>query len=212
MEENSINTNVSENLQTEPANADNFVEVEETSYPNQIQEEGQSDDPSKELILGKFKSLEDLTKAYVELQRHQGKNSQELGELRKERESMNNLKENLEMALKIQNSLHQTIEADKEKYNQPEYFQEPAFRELYKEAFMALEGEIDTDKFVNLLETYVKSRVTAYEKSKSAEKETQGILDSMTYDKNSKTSFIPPKKSFDEMTPQEVDDLLDRLI
>lgn len=212
MEEKSINTNVSENLQTEPANADNFVEVEETSYPNQIQEEGQSDDPSKELILGKFKSLEDLTKAYVELQRHQGKNSQELGELRKERESMNNLKENLEMALKIQNSLHQTIEADKEKYNQPEYFQEPTFRELYKEAFMALEGEIDTDKFVNLLETYVKSRVTAYEKSKSAEKETQGILDSMTYDKNLKISFIPPKKSFDEMTPQEVDDLLDRLI
>ena len=196
MEENSINTNVSENIQTEPAYADNFVEVEETNYPNHIQEEGQSEDPSEELILGKFKSLDDLTKAYVELQRHQGKNSQELGKLRKERESMNNLKENLEMALKIQNSLQETIAADKEKYNQPEYFQEPTFRELYKEAFMALEGEIDTDKFVNLLETYVKSRVSAHEKAKSAEKETQSLLNSMTYDKNSKMTFTPPKKSF----------------
>ena len=31
----------------------------------------------------------------------------------------------------------------------------------------------------------------------------------MSFEKN---TFTPPKKSFDEMTPQEVDELLDRLI
>ena len=49
-------------------------------------------------------------------------------------------------------------------------------------------------------------------KAKSATEETQQIIDSMTYAKNSKTTFTPPKKSFDEMSPQEVDELLDRLI
>ena len=34
----------------------------------------------------------------------------------------------------------------------------------------------------------------------------------MTYDKNSKSSFAPPKKRFDEMTDEEIDDLLERLI
>ena len=212
MEENSINTSVSENYQSEPVYTDNSIDFEETNYPKQDLLEGQSQDPSEELILGKFKSVEDLSKAYVELQRHQGQSSQELGELRRESESMNGFRENLETVLKIQNSLNEIISADKEKYNQPEYFQEPSFRELYKEAFMALEGQIDTDKFINLLEAYVNSRVNAHERAKSAENETQSLLNSMTYDKNSKTSFTPPKKSFDEMTPQEVDALLDRLI
>lgn len=212
MEENSINTSVSENYQSEPVYTDNSIGFEETNYPKQDLLEGQSQDPSEELILGKFKSVEDLSKAYVELQRHQGQSSQELGELRRESESMNGFRENLETVLKIQNSLNEIISADKEKYNQPEYFQEPSFRELYKEAFMALEGQIDTDKFINLLEAYVNSRVNAHEKAKSAENETQSLLNSMTYDKNSKTSFTPPKKSFDELTPQEVDALLDRLI
>ena len=34
----------------------------------------------------------------------------------------------------------------------------------------------------------------------------------MSYNKNSKTSFTPPQKRFDEMTPEEIDDLLEKLI
>ena len=45
-----------------------------------------------------------------------------------------------------------------------------------------------------------------------AELETQSVLDSMTYSKNPKTSINSPQKSLDEMTPQEVDELLERLI
>ena len=209
MEENSIITNNSENISLEPLNNDNSQNVQDVES---TLDEGQSQDPSNELILGKFKTVEDLSKAYSELQRHQGQSSKELGELRRENQSINGFKENLESLIELQNSIQEVLIADKDKYNQPEYFQEPTFRELYKEAFMALQGNLDTDKFVNLLEGYVQSRVNAYEKSKSAESETQKVLESMTYEKNSKSTFTPPKKSFDEMTPQEVDELLERLI
>lgn len=65
---------------------------------------------------------------------------------------------------------------------------------------------------IDLIEKYVSTRIQAHEKKKFASSETQNILDSMTYSKNPKSKFAPPKKSFDEMTPQEVDELLDRLI
>ena len=65
---------------------------------------------------------------------------------------------------------------------------------------------------VNLLDKYVSSRIESAERKNAANKETQQILDSMNYSKNPKTSFTPPKKRLDEMTPQEVDEMLDRLI
>ena len=212
MEENLTNTNNAEFACEEPTCVDNSYQVEDATSLELSQLGGQSQDPSEGLILGKFKSVEDLSRAYEELQRFQGQNSQELGNLRKESESVNGLKGQLEEMLEMQNSMLEVISADKEKFNKPEYFQDPTFTELYKEAFYALNGQIDTDKFVSLLDSYVKSRVNAYEKSKSADLETQNVLDSMTYDKNAKTTFTPPKKTFDEMTPQEVDELLERLI
>ena len=181
---------------------------------NQIQDCGQScsEDPSNELILGKFKNVDELAKAYSELQKFQGESSKELGELRKESSSMNLLKSTLEEAFALSNEVSEIISADKEKYNQAEYFQEPTFREFYKEAISTLGKNLDTDKFVNLLETYVKSRISAYDKSKLAKEETEQVIDSMTYAKNSKTLFTPPKKHFDEMTSQEIDELLEKFI
>ena len=212
MEENLTSTNNAEFACEEPTYVDNSNQVEDATSLELSQVEGQSQDPSEELILGKFKSVDDLSRAYEELQRFQGQNSQELGNLRKESESVNGFKGQLEEMLEMQNSMLKVISADKEKFNKPEYFQDSTFTELYKEAFYALNGQIDTDKFVSLLDSYVKSRVNAYEKSKLADLETQNVLDSMTYDKNTKTTFTPPKKTFDEMTPQEVDELLERLI
>ena len=162
--------------------------------------------------MGKFKNVDELIKAYTELQRFQGENSKELGELRKESSSMNLLRGSLEEAIALSKEMSEIISADKEKYNQAEYFQEPSFRELYKEAITVIGKNLDTDKFVNLLETYVTSRISAYDKSKQAQVETQQVIDSMTYEKNSKTSFTPPKKHFDEMTSQEIDELLEKFI
>ena len=189
-------------------------EITTSEEANQIQDYGQSysEDPSSELILGKFKNVDELIKAYTELQRFQGENSKELGELRKESSSMNLLRGSLEEAIALSKEMSEIISADKEKYNQAEYFQEPSFRELYKEAITVIGKNLDTDKFVNLLETYVTSRISAYDKSKQAQVETQQVIDSMTYEKNSKTSFTPPKKHFDEMTSQEIDELLEKFI
>lgn len=203
-----------ENSTTEPIIVDNSEkDVNQNPEANQVQVDGKSiEDPSKELILGKFKSVDELVKAYSELQKFQGESSKELGELRKESSSMNTLKGSLEEILALSQEMSEIISSDKEKYNQAEYFQEPSFRELYKEAVSALGKNLDTEKFVNLLETYVKSRITAYDKSKLAQKETEQVLDSMAYEKSSNTSFTPPKKHFDEMTSQEIDELLEKLI
>ncbi len=208
-------TNGLENPTQEPIQIDNSQEfLEQIPEAKEVQKDGQSiqKDPSDELILGKFKSVDELAKAYSELQKFQGESSKELGELRKESSSMNSLKSTLEEAVALSNDLSKIISEDKEKYNQAEYFQEPTFRELYKEAISALGKNLDTDKFVNLLETYVKSRISAYDRSKLAKEETEQVIDSMTYEKNSKTSFTPPKKHFDEMTSQEIDELLEKFI
>ena len=114
--------------------------------------------------------------------------------------------------MNLSSKLSEDLNAVKEKYNKPEYFQEPSFRNLFKEAYTALGENLDSDRFVELLESYVKSRITAYDKSKLAQKETEQVLDSMTYEKSSNTPFTPPKKHFDEMTSQEIDELLEKLI
>lgn len=213
MEEKQIQAETPEIQNFEPSSDENsVVEYNGEVYPASEHVEGQSHDPSEDMILGKFKSVEELSKAYVELQRHQGQHSQELGNLRREASSMSNLTDSLKQAVSLSSQMAEKISQYREKYNQPEYFQEPAFRNLYKEAFLALGENLDTDMFVNLLEEYVRSRISSYDKKRSAQNETQQILDSMTYSKNPKSGFTRPKKSFDEMTPQEIKELADKYI
>ncbi len=57
------------------------------------------------MILGKFKSVEDLSKAYEELQRHQGVCSEELGDLRKNSLAFKQAKENMELLENINKDL-----------------------------------------------------------------------------------------------------------
>ena len=224
MEENQFQNELESSVMqaNEPSSVDNSdaqLAEENESTSQQINEEGQSlnfeeaeKDPSEKLILGKFKTVEDLSKAYEELQKRQGKSSEELGNLRKEIAGVNEMKKNLEFFNAKKEEYLETILRDKEKYDLPEYFQDPTFKEIYQEALMVYGAELDTERMIDLIEKYVSGRIQTYEKKKTAENETQGILDSMNYSKNPISKFIPPKKSFDEMTPQEVDELLDRLI
>ena len=224
MEENQIQTELetSTNQIDEPISVDNS-EIEEVenveSASEPLSEEGQSfeaeiveEDPTEELILGKFKSVEDLVKAYEELQRRPGQSSEELGNLRKEMAGVNELKENLDFINAKKNEYLDTILRDKEKYSAQGYFEDPTFKEIYQEALLVYGADLDTDRMIDLIEKYVSTRIQAHEKKKLASSETQNILDSMSYSKNTNSKFTPPKKSFDEMTPQEVDELLDRLI
>lgn len=198
----------------EPAAAVNSNSVSQTTKPNDSEKIGQSEqsDPKKELILGKFKSVEDLSKAYEELQKHQGKTSDELGNLRKSLADFNNLKELSQNVLSLKEALIPFITRDKELYDKPEYFQNETFKEIYTEALMAYGDNLDTDRMVSLLEAYVKERISAYDKQKSANDETQKALDSMVYDKNPKSSISSPKKSLSEMSEDEFRESIRKLI
>ena len=170
------------------------------------------ENPSKDFILGKFKNVEELSKAYEELQKHQGQCSDELGSLRREMAAVNEFRQNIDKMNSIKNSLLSSIASAREKYNTPEYFQDPTFREIYKEALFALGENLDSEKLVNLLESYVTARIYAHDKKTAAENETQKVLNSMQYKENPKTSISKPKKSLDEMTEAEVDEMLDRIL
>lgn len=193
-----------QNVATEPVITDN-------PDTTALQNEGQAQSAPSELILGKFKSVDELSKAYEELQKHQGAQSQELGELRQHSAMLNNINELWNREKEIQEA-REELTGISQKYNKPEYFQDPSFREIYKEAFVALGKKLDTDRFINLLENYVSSRIFAKEKASSAKNETENAIGTMTFSKNNSSSLTPPKKRLDQMTPKEVDELLERLI
>jgi hypothetical protein len=216
MNENEIQQ--SQNLtkeNSEPVNTDNSSNFQGVKglQPQEQKNEGKSEkDPSSELIMGKFKSVDDLSKAYAELQKFQGEHSKELGELRKTSSAAEELLKNWQKLEELQNNYSGYINTYREKYNTPEYFQDESFREMYKEAFLALGDTLDTDKFIELLEKYVASRIAIDTKNKSAKQETESILDSMGYEKNQKSALSSPKKNLEEMTDKEIDEILEKLI
>ena len=186
-------------------------QVDNSAELTQQNQEGQANDAPSELILGKFKSVDDLTKAYEKLEKFQGLQSQELGKLRQQNNEINNITKIWKSQKEIENAKSSLQEVAK-KYDKPEYFQDSAFREIYKEAYKTLGENLDTDKFVNLIENYVTSRIYALEKSKSVHTENENAINSMAFSQNKQSSITPPKKRLDEMTPNEVDELLERLI
>lgn len=174
--------------------------------------EGQADDaPSQNLLLGKFKSVEELSKAYENLEKLQGAQSKELGSLRQKSNFFNEIGKMLQKQQDTKNA-QQEISKEIEKYNTPEYFQNPIFRDIYKEAFNVLGNNLDTERLVDLAENYVKSRIFANERAKAKQEENEKAIASITFSKNKVSSLNPPKKRLDEMTSKEVDDLLERLI
>lgn len=186
------------------------AEKQEGQAKNEVETKVETKAPS-ELILGKFKSVEDLSKAYKELEKFQGTQSEELGLLRQKAslsEDVIKAWEHQQQIEKAQESLQQIAQ----KYNSPQYFQDPSFREIYKEAYLALGENLDSNRFVKLIEDYVTSRILAKEKSQAVAKENNSAIDSMKFSKNEVSSLTPPTKRLDEMTEKEVDELLEQLI
>lgn len=209
------NNNLVDNV-VEPNNFENSTKINEVFEKTPLNDleisKGQSQDPLESKILGKFKNVDELVKAYSELEKRQGENSKELGELRKMNSSIEDFAQNLQQVIDLKSSMSAYLDEYKEKYNKPEYFQNQAFREIYKAAFRSLGQNLDTDKFVELIENYATSRIADYNKAQSAKFETDNILSAMSYEKNPNSSLSLPKKTFDEMTEREIDELLDRVI
>lgn len=203
MEENQL----SQNVQSEPLlTDDNSVKTSEQSASQKVGDK--SSDPST-LILGKFKSADDLTEAYKQLEKLQGNQSSELGALREKVAKMNQNNE----AINVLQNLFAKREMFQEAANKyPDYFSDPSFKQLYSEAYKAFGDDLDVDRLVNLVEGYASARIFAYEKSKKAKSETEQARGSMKFDKNDKTTQTPVRKSIQQMTPKELDEMLDKLI
>ena len=208
MEENQLFEQEAGLENSEPEKVSDNSKSQEATSVEKKSEEGKSSDPSK-LILGKFKSTEDLTKAYQELEKLQGTQASELGTLRTNlagMREMQNVLSQFQTILGNQEALQQTAQKYKE------YFQDPSFRELYTEAYRYLGSELDTERFVTLIESYATARIHAHEKSRLAKEENQKATGGMKFDKNDKNTKTSVKKSIQDMTPKELDELLDELI
>ena len=204
LSQNAVTSRINEPEQT----SDNSLTKESTAQTTSKENAGQSTDPAN-LILGKFKSAEDLTEAYKQLEKLQGNQSSELGMLREKVASFNNNNEMIKLFESIMSN-KELIQQSAKKY--PEYFSDPSFKQLYTEAYKALGADLDIDRLVNLVESYASARIFAHEKAKASDAENKKAISEMTFDKNAKTVTTPVKKSIQQMSPKELDEMLEKLI
>lgn len=73
------------------------------------------------------------------------------------------------------------IESNLADYNSDNYLKNQDFMNLYNEAIDILGEELDTKKFINLIDKYVESRMLADAKARSAKDENSSITDSLAY-------------------------------
>jgi len=211
MEENQLQQQTTKTLEPENV-SDNSQKLSEEETNVSASTEGKSVNDPSELLLGKFKSVDDLSKAYQELEKLQGVQSAELGSLRENANVYRLIKEHNDEIKRIQNASEE-LKKTAQKYSS--YFADPSFRQIYGNAFLALGDKLDTDRLVNLLEGYVSSRIFAHENSKAESAETKKAIDNLTFDKNEEKQ--PVKNSFagkriNDMSPKEIDELLEQMI
>ena len=192
--------------------SENSGETTQTSPELSGIKEGQSVKSDPNLILGKFKTQDDLINAYKELEKLQGTQSSELGTLRQNSVLMQNIQQAWSKQEELMNCAQELQEAAN-KYNTPEYFQDPSFKEMYKEAYLTLGRNLDTDRFVNLLEGYVSSRLMRYQQEQAAKSETAKAIGGMKFDKNKNSSIkTSAGQRIDQMTTEEINEILDKYI
>lgn len=157
-----------------------------------------------DLILGKFKNYEDLKMAYQNLQKQQGEQSVELGNLRKLKQVLQEVvaKQKEEEAKELEKQEY--VNNYLAKYDNENYFQNDAFKNLYSEAFQALGTNLDTDLFVQKLEDYVLSRIMLKEQLKNAQDENKSATDSLSFSKG-ETKKSDKKLRFQDIPPEELD-------
>lgn len=164
-------------------------QVEQVLSENEAVSADETKNAAAELILGKFKSVDDLKTAYQNLQKQQGDQSVELGELRKMKQTVGELLQQMQEEDLQKKAKQEYVNNYLAKYDNENYFQNDAFKQLYSEAFKALGTNLDTDLLVNKLEEYVASRILLKEQMKKAQSENKSATDSLEFaNGNSKPS------------------------
>lgn len=157
-----------------------------------------------ELILGKFKTIEDLKNAYQNLQKQQGEQSVELGELRKLKQALQQIAEKKKEEDLQESAKQEYVNNYLSKYDNENYFQNDAFKTLYSAAFDALGTNLDTDGFVQKLEDYVVSRILLKEHLKNAQDENKSATDSLNFSKGESKS-TEKKLRFQDIPQDELE-------
>lgn len=166
----------------------------------------------EELILGKFKNVEELAKAYQNMQTQSGQQSKELGELRKKAEEFDSLKAQSEQEEIFKQTAQNYINNVRPKYDKEEYFKNKEFNEIFGQAYNAYGENLDTDKLVSLLDAYAQSRINLYEKYKSANSETEEAKAQMNFSQSEPKKDSSTIPNMSNMNKDEIDRLIAKYI
>lgn len=197
-------TNQDENVVNQTKDETTISNSENSKKTETDKKDENPTDNKSDLILGKFKNYEDLKMAYQNLQKQQGEQSVELGNLRKLKQVLQEVvaKQKEEEAKELEKQEY--VNNYLAKYDNENYFQNDAFKNLYSEAFQALGTNLDTDLFVQKLEDYVLSRIMLKEQLKNAQDENKSATDSLSFSKG-ETKKSDKKLRFQDIPPEELD-------
>ncbi len=165
----------------------------------------------KNSILGKFKSVEDLSKAYLELQKKFGQLSREVGELRRTAQEYEAHLLRCQEGRKKLEEFKALVDGIDSKYNTEAYLQNREFRELLKAAYDGYGNKLDVDSMVRLVDNYLNSRMSQIQRANALKSESDKATDMLTYSDN-QPKFKAAKKKLTDMTPEELDKALDELM
>lgn len=203
--ENYITENPKKNLLAEPSLGDNSNKSENGP------EKGVKPDNTDGLILGKFKSVEDLSKAYVELTKKHGIQSKEIGELRHIAEEYANHQAKCRMHEQRLSEFQELVKKMNDKYDNENYLKNKEFRDILMAAYQGFGNNLDVDSMVDLLEKYHNSRTAIANKVNALQSEADAATDMLAYT-NGQSKFKGSKKRLYEMTPEELNKALDELM
>lgn len=172
---------------------------------------GSEEQNASGLFAGKFKSVEDLSKSYVELEKKCGSQALELGELRKVAEEYAKHKEICRMNEQRLNEFQELVRKMSEKYNSEQYLKNKEFRDILSAAYQGFGNDLDVDVMVDLLEKYHNSRNTMSRQADLLKSEADSATDMLAYS-NIPSKTQAPKKRLSEMTPEELNKALDELM
>ena len=163
------------------------------------------------LLAGKFKSVEDLSKAYIELEKKFGFQAQELGDLRKIAEEYAIHKENCRINEQRLNEFQELVRGMTEKYDSDNYLRNKEFRDILSAAYQGFGNKLDVDEMVDLLEKYHNSRLSMAKQADMLKSEADSATDMLAYS-NTPSKVQAPKKRLSDMTPEELNKALDELM
>ena len=168
-------------------------------------QEQQGQGLNNNMILGKFKSVDDLANAYKNMESHFGQQSKEIGELRGKAQELDDILKNNEQKEKMSKVVKDYLENAIGKYKKDEYFNSSEFTDLFKEAFMMIGPNLDIDKFVSMLDKYTAVRIALNDKQKAAKKETENAKSQMQFSGNESKKNSEAVLNLDKLSPEEID-------